>query len=174
MINIKITGLDKIILHLDPKLYKQTLNRTINEMGRKTTTAMIKDVRKQYNIKAKTLRKYIQVSKSRYGKFEYKVDISSKNRNVTHFSSRVLKKRGQVSVKIKKENGRKILRPAFKAKNSPAILTRVGKTQEVKAIQTLSIPQMFNSRTQEKAEELNEQEFSSTFKRNFDYYVSKK
>lgn len=174
IINTKITGMDKLLGQLNPKVFELSLNRTINDLGRKTTTVMSKNVREQYNIKAKILRKYIKVSKSRYGHFEYKIDISSKSRNVTHFSSKVLKKKGHVSVRIKKGEGRKVLIPAFKAKNSDAILTRVDKTQEIKAVQTLSIPQMFNSKTKLKAEELNEQEFGSTFKRNFDYYISKK
>ena len=171
--NIKLTGLDKVLLAMNPDLYKKVLNRTINELGRKTTTHMIKDVRRQYNIKAKDIRKYITVKKSTTGRLEYKIDISSKRRNVTHFGSRILKKKGHVSVLIKKTNGRKVLKRAFKAKNSNAILQRKEGTQIVTAVTTLSVPQMFNKETIGKAQKLNELESAAIFKRNMDYYVSK-
>jgi hypothetical protein len=170
---MKLTGLDKVILHLDSKLYTKVLSRTINDLGKKTVTSTTRDVRAQYNIKAKDIRKYIRVRKSSYGRLEYRIDISSKRRNVTHFGSKILKQKGKVSVLIKKEVGRKVLKRAFKAKNSPAILQRRKGSQEVSAITTLSVPQMFNSKTLDNAKKLNERESGKMFKKNFDYYIGR-
>ncbi len=171
--DVKLNGVDEILSQLNPKLYSKSLNRTINDVGRKITTSMIKDVRKKYNISAKDLKKYMKVSRSSYSKLEYVIDISSKTRNVKHFSPKALSAKGKVSIKIKKGKKRSVLIPAFKAKNSGAILTRVKGTQKIKAVQTLSVTQMFNKKTLEIAEEINEKEFGKTFKKNFDFYTGK-
>jgi hypothetical protein len=170
---ITLTGIDKALISLNPTLYKKALNRTLNELGRKTITSMSKEVREKYNIKAKDLRKYITVSKSSFGRLEYKIDISSKRRNVTNFGARILNTKGKVSVLIRKDRGRSVLTRAFKAKNSPAILHRKKGTQIISSVTTLSVPQMFNSNTLEKAYNLNERESSKTFKRNFEYYIGR-
>lgn len=172
-LDINVKGIDKIILMTNPKLYSQTLNRSINEMGRKITTGMTREVRKKYNIKAADLKKYMKVKRSNYSNLEYSINISSKTRNVMHFGARALKAKGKISIRIKKDKGRTTLVPAFRAKNSGAVLTRIKGTQEIKSVHTLSIPQMFNNKVLEKAEEQNSREFSSVFKKNFEYYSSK-
>lgn len=173
-LDIKIEGKEKLIAALNEKLYSKIINRTINEIGRKINTQMSKDVRKIFNIKAGDLKKYIKIKRSNYSKLQYSIDINSGVRNIKHFGARVLKSRGKVSVRIKKNKGRSIIIPAFKAKNSDAILRRVEGTQEIKAVHTLSVPQMFNQEILDRAEKLNEREFSKTFDRNFNYYIGKK
>jgi hypothetical protein len=171
-ININLKGVDKLIAKTNPKLYSKALNSTINKMGSKLKTAMTRDIKNKYNIKLKDLKKYIKIKKSSYSHLEYRMDIDSKTRNVKHFGAKVLKGRGRVSVKIKKDKGRSTLRPAFRAK-SGAILTKDKRTNKIKAIHTLSVTQMFNKKTLEKAEEINDKEFRSTFKKEFDYYIGK-
>ncbi len=170
-LDIKLTGVDEIIARTNPKLYTKTLNRSINEIGRKITTEMTRDVRKKYNIKAKDLKKYIKIKRSSYSNLEYSIDVSSKTRNIKHFGAKALSKRGQVSVKIRKDKRRSVITPAFIAKKSGAVLTRVKGTQKIKSVHTLSVPQMFNKKTLEKAEDINDKEFGSTFKKNFSFYV---
>jgi len=172
-VDVKLEGLDKLTYALNPKVYNQSLSRTINEIGRKMTTKMSQDVRANYNIKVKSLRRFIKVSRSSQGRLIFNIVISSKQRNVSNFGAKVLKKRGQVSIRIKKQGGRKVLKRAFKARNSPAILQRVDGSQEIRAVQTLSVPQMFNAKTLKKAEEIKDREFGKRFKKNLEFYISK-
>ena len=172
-LDIKLEGKDKLLAVLNPNLYSKILNRTINEIGGKIKTQMSRDARKTYNIKAGDLNKYLKVKRSNYSKLEYSINISSGTRNVKHFGARVMKSRGYVTVKIKNNKGRSTLTPAFKSKNSDAILRRVKGTQEIKSVNTLSVPQMFNQEILDRAEKLNDREFSKTFERNFKYYIGK-
>ncbi|MBD3843013.1 MAG: hypothetical protein IE909_14260, partial [Campylobacterales bacterium] len=47
---VKLTGLNKALAVLHPEVYKKTLNRTVNNIGDKARTQMVKSVRANYNI----------------------------------------------------------------------------------------------------------------------------
>jgi hypothetical protein len=89
-----------------------------------------------------------------------------------NFAAKKLKANGKVSVRIRKSRGRAVLRNAFLAKNG-AVLHRVGNTQEVKGVATLSITQMFNSKIVEKASENAKKDFKKKLQDNFDFYIGK-
>ena len=59
--DIKIKGIDELIVKLNPKVAKQAVNRTINELGSKTRTFLVKEVRLNYNISAKDLKQFIKI-----------------------------------------------------------------------------------------------------------------
>lgn len=147
----------------------------MNELGSKASTLLVKEVRQSYNIKARDLKNFIKVKRSNYGTLQYFMDIKSKSLNVTRFGAKKLKQKGHVSVKIKNTKARSTLVPAFFSnKKGNAVLTRIGKTQEIKGISTLSIPQMFNQKILEKAEGMVGNEYDRLFKKNFDFYIGKK
>lgn len=173
MMDIKIKGIDELIVKLNPKVTKQAINRTINDLGGKTRTFLVKEVKSNYNISAKDLKQFIKIKKSKYSDLSYSMDIRSSSFNAKRFSARKLKVKGKMSVLIKKTNGRKVFKAAtFTAKNG-ALLQRVGKTQEIVGVKTLSIPQMFNEKTLQKADKLIENEHERIFKNNFNFYIGK-
>lgn len=172
-LDIKLNGVDEVLKQLNPKAFKQALNRTVNDMGMKMKTQMTKGVRKTYNIQARDVKRYMKVKRSRYDDMRYQIEINSERRNVMRFGAKVLKKRGSVSVRIKKDKGRSILRNSFVAKNGKAILHRVGKTQKVKAVQTVSIPQMFNKKILQEADNMVTNEAGNKLKNNFAFYLGK-
>lgn len=169
---VVLEGLDKVLAHLDPKLYRKAMNRTVNDVGSKTRTRLTKGVRQTYNIKAADLKKHMKVKRSRYSDMRYTIDVRSKRFNAMRFGAKVLKKRGNVSVKIRKDRGRKVLQRAFKVQ-SGAILQRVKGTQKIKAVTTVSIPQMFNKKLLKDANNEARKEFKSKLQDNFDYYVGR-
>ena len=174
-IDIQTKGIDDLIRKLNPNITKKAINRTINDLGNKISTLLVKEVRQTYNIKAKDLKQFIKVKKSNYGNLEYYMDVRSKPLNVTRFGAKKLKAKGTVSVKIKNTTGRVNLVPAFFSnKKGNAVLTRKGNTQEIKSITTLSIPQMFNEKILEKAEDMVGNEYDRVFKKNFEFYIGKK
>lgn len=170
--NIKFDGVDKILATLNPKVYQKALNRTVNDIGAKTRTQLVKGVRKTYNIRAAKLKQHMNIKRSKYDDMRYIMHIQSRRRNVINFSAKKLKANGKVSVRIKKGRGRATLRNAFVAKNG-AVLHRVGKTQEVKGVTTLSITQMFNNKIVKESMEAAQKEFGKKLQDNFNFYIGK-
>ncbi|MDD2895486.1 MAG: hypothetical protein PHG81_05640 [Aliarcobacter sp.] len=171
--DIKIKGIDELIVKLNPKVAKQAVNRTINELGSKTRTFLVKEVRLNYNISAKDLKQFIKIKKSRYADLSYVMDIRSSSFNAKRFNAKKLKAKGKMSVLIKKTDGRKVFKKGtFVAKNG-AVLQRKGNTQEIEGVKTVSIPQMFNEKTLQKADKLIENEHERIFKNNFNFYIGK-
>jgi len=171
--NIEITGLDEALVALNPKVYQKALNRTVNDIGGKVRTQTVKDVRRTYNIKAKDIKQFMQIKRSRYADMKYQMQIRSSPLNAIRFGARVLKQRGKVSVRIKKANGRKVLSRAFLSKSGKAVLQREKGSQKIRAVSTLSIPQMFNEKILKSAEEMAQKEFSKKLQDNFNFYIGK-
>ncbi|PHO10315.1 hypothetical protein CPG37_04515 [Malaciobacter canalis] len=170
---VELTGLDDVLKILHPRAYQKALNRTVNDIGSRVKTQTTKEVRKTYNIKAAEIKNHITVRRSRYSNMQYVMDVRSKRRNAIHFGSKILKKKGYATVRIKKENGRSKLRNTFLSKDKKALLHRVGKTQKIKAVQTVSVSQMFNKKILEEADQMVKNEFGNKLKNNFDFYISK-
>lgn len=179
----ELNGVDDVLAKLNPTAYKKALNRTINDIGDKTKTQLVKGVRKIYNIRAAKLKRHINIKRSRYSDMQYIILIQSKRRNVMNFgakkiqSKRITKKgkrdkRGNISVKIRNDRGRAILRGAFYAENG-AVLHRVCKTQKVEGLRTISIPQMFNNKIVKESEQIAKKEFKKKLQDNFDFYIGK-
>ena len=173
MIEIKLDGIDEVLQQLNPRIYQKAVNRTVNDIGSKMKTKFTKDVRKQYNIQAKDVKGYMKIKRSRYDNMKYEIEVKSERRNVMRFGARVLKKKGSVSVRIRKDKGRSTLRNSFVAKNGKAILHRVRNTQKIEAVTTISIPQMFNKKILKEAEQMAQKETGTKLKDNFAFYLGK-
>ena len=169
---IQLQGVDEVLATLNPQVTQKALSRTINELGSKMRTQMTKEVRKTYNIKAKDIKQKMKIKRSKYSTLKYVLDVEGKTLNAMRFDAKKLKARGQVSLKIKKANGRRIIQRAFMAKNG-AVLQRVKGTKQIRAVQTLSIPQMFNDKIVEQAKVSAGKDFTKTFERNFSFYIDK-
>ncbi len=169
---LELKGIDKVLAHLNPRVYSKALNRTVNEVGGKTKTFLTTEARKIYNIKASDLKQHMKVKRSIYSTMKYSIDVRSKRFNALPFSPKILKTRGTVSVKIRKDRGRKIINRAFEASNG-AILQRIKGSQKIRGVTTVSIPQMFNAKILKKANREVEKSFKPKLQANFNFYISK-
>ena len=170
---VEFDGLDKVLATLNPRVYRKALNRTVNDIGAKMKTYTTKEVRKTYNIKAKDIKQFMQVKRSRYEDMKYQMQIRSSPLNAIRFGAKALKKRGNVSVRIKKDNGRKVLKRAFLSKSGKAVLQREKGSQKIRAVATISIPQMFNDKILKGADDMAQKEFGKKLQDNFNFYIGK-
>lgn len=58
-LDIQTKGIDDLIRKLNPSTTK-AINRTINDLGSKASTLLVKEVRQSYNIKARDLKNFIK------------------------------------------------------------------------------------------------------------------
>jgi len=170
---VEFDGLDKVLATLNPRVYRKALNRTVNDIGAKMKTYTTKEVRRTYNIKAKDIKQFMQVKRSRYEDMKYQMQIRSSPLNAIRFGAKALKKRGNVSVRIRKDNGRKVLKRAFLSKSGKAVLQREKGSQKIRAVATISIPQMFNDKILKGADDMARNEFSKKLQDNFNFYIGK-
>ena len=167
----KIDGLDELIRQLDGDLLYKTQKRTTTEIGRAFRTKVIKDVRKRYNIKAKDLKskmssRFVATSRG----FEWRMVVRSKRLSVSHFSPKK-NKRG-VSLLVRRDRGRRTIKNAFIAKGQ--VFMRKGKDRlPIKALKTLSAPQMFRDEIVESALEKAKADYPKKFRHNLAYYMGK-
>lgn len=171
-IDIKLEGMDKVVAKLRPDIYKKALNRTLNDVGAKAKTQATRAVRQRYNINAKTLKENMQVRRSRYNSLSYALQIESRRRNIINFGARKVKK--GVSVRVKKTSGRKVIKGAFIGNNGRTVFKRVkDKRLPIKALKTLSIPQMFNKEVMKEVDKDASSNFNKRFRHHFDFYIGK-
>lgn len=133
-----------------PKAASSALNRTMNF----TATQMNREVRKEYTIKAKDVRKTIKKYGARPSNLHAYVESTGHTLSLTHFQHKPRKppKRPKVpQVKIKKSSGYKAVKTTPKAfvqtmNNATNIWKRKGPQRlPVKMLRTLSIPQMISN-----------------------------
>jgi len=111
-ITVRVEGLDKVARMLDPKRFERVVRRTVNKTAAKAKTAMSKEVRKTYTIKAKDFNKKVKLNRAK-GR-SLKAVIRAKDTRGTpliNFNPRQTKK--GVTYRVKKTEGRKRLPHAF-------------------------------------------------------------
>ena len=138
---IEIKNLDGVKAFVDEKLYIRASKRALKESVRWLKKEIVKDVRARYNIKASVLKAKM---KEKYGyvgsRYAWRLDVQGRPMSLTHFGAKQTKK--GVTVKIKKNIGRKLIRHAFIAKNQ-VFIRETKRRLPIKALKTLSVPQMF-------------------------------
>ncbi len=175
--NVRLENIEGLERLLDEKIYRKALRRTIKRMGAKFKNRAIKEVRKTYNVKAKTLRRHIKerMSGSDGGSVEWRFTVTGRPVNLIHFGARQMRK--GVSVKVKKGSGRKVIKSAFIARDSGGhkrVFMRKGKERlPIEAKSTLSYPQMFNKDIIDKATKEVEENYGKEFEHNLDYYLGR-
>jgi len=175
--NVKLENVEGLEKLLDEKIYRKALQRTIKRMGTKFKKRAMKEVRKTYNVKAKTLKAHIKehMSKASNNGIEWRFSVTGRPVNLIHFGARQTSK--GVSVKVKKGNGRRVIKSAFIAHDSGGhkrVFMRKGKERmPIESKSTLSYPQMFNKEIIDKAMKEVEENYEKEFKHNLDYYLGR-
>ena len=160
----------------DSKVFEKALRRTVKRMGTRFRKTAVKEVRQTYNVRAKKLKEYIK-ARTHYGKggVEWRFRVSGKPMSLIHFSPR--QTRQGVTVKVKKSEGRKMIKGAFLANDSGShkrVFMRSGKARlPIESKHTISIPQMFNKEILKKAQKEVEENYEKEFKHNLDFYMGR-
>jgi hypothetical protein len=162
------------------------LNKTI-EQGR---TAAIREITSEYNVKAKYVRERLIMRRARRSDGAYSVTASlaggdgrKRAANIITFGARQTSK--GVSVSVRKGGGRKLIANAFIGNKGRTVFMRVPGTtmasrakysgtkhaEQIKAVQTIDVPQMFTQRRiNEAIETVLRERFAQIFQRESKYF----
>ncbi len=175
-IYVKFDGIDEALAALNPKEYKKALSKTVRRMGQRFRTTATKEVRKTYNIKSAAVKRRISTSTVRKGgKTTWRLDVRGTTVGVINFGAR--QKRRGVSVLIKRNSGRELIRGAFIARgknNNMHVFVRISKERmDLESKKTLSVPQMFSEEILGKAQKEVEVSYEKEFRHNLDFYLGR-
>ena len=169
---VEIKYFDEVKKLVDEKVYIKASKRALKESVRKFKSGIIKDVRQRYNVKTSMLKSKM---KERYGyigrEYAWQLQIASRPLSLTHFGARQTKK--GVTVKIKKDRGRKLIPHAFLALNQ-VFIRETKKRLPIKALKTLSVPQMFKDEIIEVRMKEAVGFYEKRLMHHIDYYLGKK
>lgn len=125
----------------------------LNKVVAQAKTAMSKEIRAEFVLPASTVNQSLRVSRARAvrGSAHMMVDLSSISRpgkrslNLAHFNAKQTAK--GVSFKISRGGPRKVIPGSFLINGGKTVMIREGKGRlPIKAIQTIDVAQMFNTR----------------------------
>lgn len=188
MIRIEYQGASERSLRIlyGNKVVDQALVRTQNRVLATARTALNKQARSVYAIKARDINAAAKIRKASFSKPDAILSFIGPRLPLKAFSpkSRVVRvntvrgkaKRRQVSVKITKQGGR------VKITSVPAFLTNTGEVMirttksrtPIKVAMTVSIPEMIDTKPQLDAfDKTVAERFPIEFERNMDFYLSK-
>ncbi|RLC08113.1 MAG: hypothetical protein DRI24_23860 [Deltaproteobacteria bacterium] len=114
-----IEGWDEFEERADSKVLPRVENRTIKQTLMRTRTALSKDIRKVYNVKAGDIGKIVNIWKMSWSPASYNLVYSGDRVQLRHFglrprtfhTARGIRK--GVSVRIRKDRGRKVIEGGF-------------------------------------------------------------
>lgn len=152
----------------------KALARAVNKTADQGKTAMSKEIRAEFNISAAKVKEKLFVKKATFkkGRFNIEAELYSRDRsgkrraiNLINFGARMTK--AGLSVKIKKQGGRTIVRQGFIGNIGRTAFKRTGPGRlPIAPLQTIDIPQMFNTRRiNAKVVKLIEAKFPQVFER---------
>jgi hypothetical protein len=124
----------------------------LNKAADQGKTASVREISSEYAVSAKYARDRIAIKRAsfRNGRLEMSVVIQAGNgrkraANVIAFTARQTKK--GLTVKIKRTEGRKVIKGAFIGNKGRTVFRRKGKDRlPIEPVQTIDVPGMFNAR----------------------------
>jgi len=179
----ELEGFDEILRVLDNKTLNKVINRTANEEGRRFSTEVAKNVRKEYNIKSSEIKSKISIFKASGDNHRFELTISSPRLDLARFvtSTRTKKvwinrggkrykaKRKVVRVKVKRGK-QKILKQGFMVNSF--LFKRKGESRmPIKKLSTISITDMFRKDIIDKGFEKVKENYPRTLERNLLFYL---
>lgn len=177
---------------LQSDIRERAIARALNRTAEQARTQMVRGITQEFAVKAGEVREQVRLRKAREGSFglQLTADIEAfgrrrgrRSRNVILFSARATgklkgKRKGQpggVTVRIKRGQGRKLIPGAFIGNKGRTVFKRVGPERlPIKAVETIDVPQMFNTRRiNSRVVKHIEQTFPTVLRREVDYYVAR-
>jgi hypothetical protein len=182
---------------------RRALASAMNKTADRGRTAMVKAITAEFAIKAGDVREQIEVQRARAGAGVLLVSVAAFGRRRGHRSRNVMvfaakqahgraRKRvrfktargwitrdvpigGGVKVKIRRNEGRKLIPGAFIANEGRTVFMRVpGQGRKIRAVETIDVPQMFNTRRiNEKVVQQMLAKFPDIFANEAKYFISR-
>lgn len=182
-ISTNFPQIQKQLSRLEDDIATKVSVSAVNKMVAQAQTEMSKQIRAEFNLSATKVREKLGIRRARFvmGRFMvegalFSRDPSGKRRaiNLINFGARETAQ--GLSVKIKRSGGRAIAsRKGFIGNKGRTAFTRVGdKRLPIKPLQTIDVPQMFNTRRINAAviRKINER-FPVIFERELAFYLTK-
>lgn len=155
-LRFELTDFKSIRNKFDPKTVDRALNLALNVASRKARVQISKDVRETYTVKARDLTKAVSIKKITSGRGRYARLVLYRGNvlGLDKFSptKRVIRtdagKRRGVSIRIRKDRGRKIVRGAFSADvHGVKVFRRTSEARPpIKRLFGPSVPQMVSNK----------------------------
>lgn len=168
----------KQIKELHEDVATKATARALNATMAQAKTAMSKEIRATFVISASKVSESLKVNKAiaKGGLFRMEASLESPSQrgrsiNLINFGAKQVK--GGVSVKISRNGSRKLIPGAFIGNKGRTVFKREGKDRlPIKALQTIDIAQMFNTKTINKAViAVIQERFPIIFEREAKYYT---
>ena len=193
-IEFKIQGIGAVEAALNKAEINKAISRALNRSAKAGYTAGSKKIRETYNIKAKDLKAATNIKKSTTGRLEARIILKADNLPLGYFNPKQTRK--GVTVKIKKNEGRRLVAHAFMGgytrikvngrlkmfKSSEwgegqVFIRKAGKGRQPFKMSTenINVPDLFNYKPiKEVVFERINKAFDKEFWHNYEYYLSKK
>lgn len=146
--NLDVGGIEEILQDFDPRLLEQSVVGTLNKLGTRSRTEIVRLVRQTYNVKAGDVRKAVEIRRARRGSAV--VDLLSIGRRIPLVAFGARQRRRGVSVRVKKSGGTKIIPNTFIAvmpTGHRGVFERVGRKRlPITELFGPAIPQMVKNR----------------------------
>ncbi len=167
---------------LQEDVRSKALASAVNKTLAIAQTAMNRGIRAEFNLTAAKVREKLAIKRARFarGSFEIEGVLFSRGRdgkrraiNLINFGARATK--GGLSVKIKREGGRKVVKGGFIGNKGRTAFIRTGKKRlPIKALQTIDVPQMFNTkRINAKVVQIIRDRFPDITQREVNFYTAR-
>lgn len=174
---------------------KMATARALNRTMEQAKTAMSRGIRAEFMLPAATVNKALRINKAKAsgGTVSMEASLESpqqqgRSLNLIHFTARQAKRTGLLTVKIKRNGGRKAITGAFIANQGRTVFERMPGTtmgarskysgskhaQQIRPVQTIDVAQMFNTRRiHSTVVQVIEAKFPEIFEREARYYIDR-
>jgi hypothetical protein len=165
---------------LQSDVAKQATARALNGTVAQAKTAMSREIRQEFLLPAAKVNAALRISRARATSATFNMQASlespakrGRSLNLAHFAARQGKK--GVSFKIKKGGPRITIPGSFFINGGKTVMIRVGaKRLPIKALQTIDVAQMFNTkRINAKVVQVIQDRFPTIFAREAKYYTDR-
>ena len=169
-------AIDNLSADIANKVTARAVNRTVEQ----AKTAMVKEIRSTYAVTSSYVRERLRIKRATFkaGQFGIRAELiggdgKRRSANVINFGARQIRK--GVSIKVRRDKRRSVIKSAFIANNGRTVFRRTGAARlPIEPVRTIDIPQMFNAKRVNRAVIAAAQaKFPAIFKREMDYALSK-
>ena len=147
-----LRAVERELSRLQDGLRDRVIAAAINKTADKARAEMTRQITGEFNIKAKDVRAQLKVRRATAKGAMLVAELEAMSKlggrrslNLIHFAARQTAK--GVTIKVKRGGARKLIAGAWIGNDGRTVFQRVGKQRlPIKALQTIDVPQMFNTR----------------------------
>lgn len=151
-IRADLRKVDRQLANLQSAIRDRVIGAALNKTIAKGKSEMSRQIRSEFNIKASDVNAQLKIRRASAQNANLLATLEAfgkrrgqRSRNVMLF--RAKQTRQGVTVQIKKSGGRKLIAHAFIGNNGRTVFVREGKSRlPIKPVETIDVPQMFNTR----------------------------